>query len=999
MLRWLKFIIYKIRIKRYIKKNKGNLATFAEIKMYPKVISAYEYLKKFYNKNKYVTSFEIFYNDILCHNEKIKNLKEKFDNILLEYPIEKIIESFGLYTVDDIRAFDEVAVEIMNYTIPDSFEKKKEYSEYALKIGRLLNEYNSVFEQIQLVKKLNAIESGLEDKYYDNRDEYIVTDKIRKIMGELSEKAGEFVAMPVVDDFFVKKHNDSYIDKHLNDEIFSDINGKVLDKEQRKAILCDSRSNLVIAGAGSGKTLTICGKVKWLLTNGYANPSEVLLLSYSKASADDLAKKVSKISDELKVKTFHSLGLEILNSDKGDNYAVEDQFEKYMREFFLNEILKSEDLYDLFFTYCSEYAFSTEIDNKKYEDIGEKYKELKSLDLKTLKQKSNELSDYKKQTLKREFVKSCEELVIANWLFVNGIKYEYESPYQYQVATNEYRQYTPDFYLPDYDIYIEHYGIDRNGHTPQYSQEEEAKYIDGIKWKRELHERYNTTCIETYSYEFADGSLLQNLEQKLKNIGVSFHPLQSEEIKKYVEMYLQESEFDSLFRLVTTFISLYKARYTDGQAFEFFIDELSKHYKSVISTGEKGSSFSAYETKRQSLFLEICLHAYNYYISQLRESGKIDFDDMILKAVDTVENSTGYKYKYIIVDEFQDISYSRNRFLHALIKHGDSKLFAVGDDWQAIYRFAGCDINIFLKFNDLFEGTTVNYITSTHRNSQELQDIVGPFITKNPEQLKKKIKSELHEKRPVRILFHDSDREEALISVLDKIGKTNPNAEVLVLARNRHDIDSVNCADIIIKEYKEIIYKAYPEMRINYKTVHQSKGLESDYVILISGEDARNGFPNKIEDDSVLNFVLDKRSDYMYAEERRLFYVALTRTRSVVYVLSDIEKPSEFVLEIRESAQAFRVGENKNVAKGNMKCPVCGSGRLVLRTNGGKSFYGCSNFPFCNYTISDLKAVEINNRCPQCGDFLVVRKGKNGNFIGCHGYPFCKYTRNIFDKD
>lgn len=188
-------------------------------------------------------------------------------------------------------------------------------------------------------------------------------------------------------------------------------------------------------------------------------------------------------------------------------------------------------------------------------------------------------------------------------------------------------------------------------------------------------------------------------------------------------------------------------------------------------------------------------------------------------------------------------------------------------------------------------------------------------------------------------------------------------------------------------------------MRINYKTVHQSKGLESDYVILISGEDARNGFPNKIEDDSVLNFVLDKRSDYMYAEERRLFYVALTRTRSVVYVLSDIEKPSEFVLEIRESAQAFRAGKNKNVAKGNMKCPVCGSGRLVLRTNGGKSFYGCSNFPFCNYTISDLKAVEINNRCPQCGDFLVVRKGKNGNFIGCHGYPFCKYTRNIFDKD
>ena len=181
-----------------------------------------------------------------------------------------------------------------------------------------------------------------------------------------------------------------------------------------------------------------------------------------------------------------------------------------------------------------------------------------------------------------------------------------------------------------------------------------------------------------------------------------------------------------------TFISLYKAQIKDDTGFDALKAQLNN---------------SRYDTSRARLFLDVCKSIYNYYIQNLRDADKIDFDDMILQSIDLLDSTPNFKYKYIIVDEFQDISQSRTKFLQKLIEHGNSKLFAVGDDWQAIYRFAGCDINVFLEFENIFAGAKLNYITSTHRNSAELQQIVEPFITANPSQYKKHIKSTKHQEK------------------------------------------------------------------------------------------------------------------------------------------------------------------------------------------------------------------------------------------------------------
>ena len=642
------------------------------------------------------------------------------------------------------------------------------------------------------------------------------------------------------------------------------------------------------------------------------------------------------------------------------------------------------ELANAFFKFYTLYLYTSVNEEKIYEDDGEKFKDLKKNDYKTLKDRLSEFNDeqIRCETIQNEFVKSKEELILANWLFINGIKYEYERSYEKQTSTPEKRQYTPDFYLSDYGIYLEHYGINKYGRTPQYTQEQEREYLKGIEWKRKTHLENNTKCIETFSYEFTDGTIFTKLLQIFKENNIEIKPLNDEDIKDSINKIYLGQEFNSLFNLICTFLNLYKAQYSDKNGFE--------HFKSLHFD-------TAYEKNRTQTFLYICESVYDYYIQEIRKQGKIDFDDMILQSIKALDNSNEFKYKYIIVDEFQDISQSRKNFLQKLIEHGNSKLFAVGDDWQSIYRFAGCDVNIFLHFADMFEDAKLNKITSTHRNSEELQNIVEPFITANPEQFKKHIMSQKHQKDPIRIIYHDNNREGAFTKALDNIYAIDNNAEILVLGRNRHDINCLTTNDFKIINNTEIKSKKYDTLKITYKTVHQSKGLECDYVILLSGDDAKNGFPNKMEDDKLLQLVLGQESKFPYAEERRLFYVALTRTKSIVYILADNVKTSTFVEEIEERSKI----ENPDLlSKAELKkylCPWCKSGGLVVRetTINSNKFYGCSNYPFCKYTINDLKAVVTNNRCPECGDFLVLRNGANGRFIGCHNYPRCKHTKQL----
>ena len=782
-----------------------------------------------------------------------------------------------------------------------------------------------------------------------------------------------------------------FLDSKPEDPFFDDINGKSLDAEQRKAILKPERRSLVVAGAGSGKTLTICGKVKYLIEKKEVDPEDILLLSYSKKSAEDLQKKVHLINPNLKAATFHSVGLEILEKSKGKRIAVEDQFNAIVESYFREEIFHHpEQVRDILF-YHGLYL-NDDTSKKKFKDEGELYEDLESEDLTTLKDTIlvQQKAKNSKETLKKEKVKSYEELMIANWYYLNGISYTYEKPYEINVSTPEHRQYLPDFTLNDYHVYHEHYGIGKDGKATQFGEEQSTKYLITMAWKRKLHAEHQTDCIETYSYEFQDGTIFDHLEKEMKKRHIPLHPLSEQEAVQTMHSIYHGYSFLSFINVVKSFLSLYKARYSDEKGFE----ELPSLPNATL-----------FEKQREQHFLKIVKEVYLYYESKRREEGKIDFDDMILSSIKALDSMEGFRYKEILVDEFQDISYSRMLFLRKLLEHGNGNLFAVGDDWQSIYRFAGSDLDIFLHFEKYFGKYALSKITTTHRNSQELQDIVGPFIRKNPGQIAKSISSPLHLDHPVRVMFYSSDKQGAFLSILKDIEARDPQANVLLLGRNKIDIKYVleNPTYYYKKPFdqvhsEEITIPAFAKMHLRFSTVHAAKGMEEDYVVLLNANDDRLGFPNKIEDDVLLQLVLSSKSNYPYEEERRLFYVALTRTRKYVYILANREHPSIFLKEILSQCQGMN---SKQVISNEacISCPRCHSGRLVLRQDKrGNQFYRCSHYPYCDYHIQDLEAVKRNKRCPECGDFLVKRYGKHGPFYGCHNYPNCLYTEDLGKK-
>ena len=931
-------------------------------------------------KKKFIKSVDAYEQLLVAikdHNAKVS----KIDASVSSFDYDAVLSNPESFKQSDFADYLKTSVVIKEFK-----ERDARYDEFCTKTKDVSDNLSHIKRQHELYPEYERLFSIDGDYYFDADMKDALIEHLKPIIESISSVGKEyydFSKLRQIDEI-IAFHNNNYINRNLSNPVFDSVNGRSMDKEQRLSVLKDEKSALTIAGAGSGKTLTICGKVKYILEHDKVNPDDILLLSYSKKSADDLASKVKAINERLNVGTFHKLGLDILKEAGNKIFLVEEQYNAIIEGYFRDEMRKSPLVMKEILTYFAFFLSPNEHE-KRYEDDGKLFEDLKKSDFRTLKSSLLELSNKRenKETLKKELVKSFEEMALANYYFINGIDYVYETPYFRDVSTSEKRQYTPDFFLPKYNIYHEHYGIDRNGKANQYKGEEANEYLRSIAWKRATHSSYQTTCIESFSYEFQEGTVFDNLKKRLSDLGVEFQPLTPDQITNALDSIYEGQNFKSFINLVRTFINLYKARYTDSSQFE----EL-KH----CAYG------SAYEKERASLFLDICKRVYIYYIDHIRGEGKIDFDDMILKSMDALDEVNSYKYGHIIVDEFQDISYSRMLFLKKLIEKGNSRLYVVGDDWQAIYRFSGCDLDIFLNFKNYFGRSQINYITSTHRNSQELQDIAGPFIKANPEQFDKTIRSDRHLENPIKLMYYSDEKQTAFMRILADINQKDKNAKVLILGRNNRDIDALLSVRFYIDRNQEneagvtAVSLDYRNLKLTYSTVHSSKGLEEDYVIIINAEDARLGFPNKMEDDVLLNLVLSSSSNYEFAEERRLWYVALTRTRTYTYILVSKGKQSVFVDEIAEHCDIMNPEAIEDEGE-HFDCPHCKSGRLVLRVGSdGKQFYGCSNYPYCTYTINDFSAVKRNLRCRYCGDYMVYKKGQWGSFYGCHSFPRCNYT-------
>ncbi len=539
-------------------------------------------------------------------------------------------------------------------------------------------------------------------------------------------------------------------------------------------------------------------------------------------------------------------------------------------------------------------------------------------------------------TLQNEEVKSYGEMDIANFLAQNGIAYQYEPSYQFDTRTSEYGQYHPDFYLPEYNIYIEYFGINRRGEVPSYFKGKQGisateAYQASMEWKRKIHAENQTTMVECYAYEKLENVLLDKLRERLEEKSIQMQPKSPKELWERVT---NDGDFvlDGVIELFETIINLMKSN-------NYSIADMRK-------INEKRP-----EAKSSAVIISLVEPVFEAYETYLQEQDEIDFNDMINKASLAIqEGKFKNPYRYVIVDEYQDISKARFSLLQNMRKSNFFDLFCVGDDWQSIYRFAGSDIGFILNFEKYWGATETSKIETTYRFNRQLIEISGRFIMQNPMQIKKEIKGQrdtigyaLGEVSG----YTDTYAVEFMLQKLEDLPK---NSMVFFIGRYSFDAiilqnnKSLTCRHNPITGLVEVKYENRPDLKMNFITAHKSKGLQADYVFIINNKKSRIGFPSKIQDAKILELLLENSENYPFAEERRLYYVALTRAKEKVFILTVNKQESEFVKELRQNY-------GPELQKEKYTCPICG-GKLIRKSGVYGDFFGCANYKTkgCKYT-------------------------------------------------
>ena len=703
--------------------------------------------------------------------------------------------------------------------------------------------------------------------------------------------------------------------------VIGNVEGKSLDDQQMKCIVRPDDNHLVIAGAGTGKTTTIVGKVKYLLKTDACKPEDILVLSFTNASATEMKERINKeVGTEIEASTFHKLGLNILTRVEGTTPKITKiELQKFVKDTIARYVKEPGYLGSL----CKYFIF-----NHKFA--------VSEFDFTNLKEYEEYLKTNPPVSLKKDKVKSYGEVDIANFLYMNGVSYEYEKEYCVDTRTENHAQYYPDFYLPDYNIYIEYYGIDRNGNVPDYFSSKDGKspsqeYRDSMEWKRNIHNEYNTKLIETYAYERVEGKLLENLELKLKKCGVVFHSINPEELWKKIASDNSNNILTGLSDLISTAITHIKSNdYSISQVRRLCFDKGLRNDKVEI--------------------VNLIAPIYDAYQTELRKNEEIDFNDMINLATKMV-NDRKYvnPYKIVIVDEYQDISKSRYKLLKALRDSSFYKLFCVGDDWQSIYRFAGSDINYIIDFSKYWGKTRLSKIETTYRFTDSLIDISGSFIMQNPKQIRKAIKGNDHSTEFALEMIKGHYEKQAFDYLVQSLDDLPKDSSVFFIGRYLFDLDmliessDLDCRYDVSTGRHRISYNNRKDLKMEFITAHRSKGLQADYVFVINNKANGMGFPSKIQDDPIINILLEGNEGFPFAEERRLFYVALTRARIKSFLVVVDGDESSFATEL-ENRYRLELKNNDHV------CPYCG-GRLVKRKGPYSEFIGCSNYGItgCNY--------------------------------------------------
>lgn len=797
--------------------------------------------------------------------------------------------------------------------------------------------------------------------------------------------------------------------------------GVKLDIEQREAILCDAPYTLIIAAAGSGKTTTMIGKIKYLVDASLARPNEILVISFTNKAVEEFREKLNKIGGlkQCSVKTFHKLGYQLCNQNEPAAPNIVDGAKQsaFVLNTF-NELIQDKSFAEKILLFFGSYF------GYPFEDIRENERNSYFIDTQTLRTSVDEniardIDNLGRQriSIQYEYLRSKEEVQIANFLYLHKIDYEYEKPYPNPVGRYS-RPYLPDFTLKlgDKEVYLEHFGISEDHKSDRYSEENLRKYVEAIEQKEKRHKEHNTTLLSTYSTYLDERPLLDHLKELLTDAGFKLEERDSIEVCQSLVTAKVNLRFKRFTDLITRFIIQFKAKQYTEEQFTIWLDQYQQN-------------------PRHHLFLEICQKCYHAYQKELNKAHLVDFEDMINnthRALDELKQSTHQsryrrnRYKYILIDEYQDISMNRLDFVKTLSDYYKAKIVAVGDDWQTIFGYAGADDKLFADFEKFFKGAQIKHINTTYRNSQQLNNIAGDFVQHSSHVQTKYLRSSKSIPKPVYLHVYDerskdyaTTKQEVfgknVVSVLKRIKQDNPDADwskqkILLLGRYSFErenlikselfdyVSSSNQQKLKVKDDKEL-----EALRLEFLTIHKAKGTTYDHVVILNAQNAIYGFPCGVMTEPILQLVTNSNPEQISAEERRLFYVALTRTKNKVYILVPKQNPSKFITEIYHQSKRYieRNGIWEDTVENEKKvCPYCNS-QLQYRSTKAVGFplYVCTNAPeLCGFMTNNIRGGKLSiMNCYSCSGYLVVRERNGDYFLGCtnYGNPKTKCTCQI----
>jgi DNA helicase-4 len=820
------------------------------------------------------------------------------------------------------------------------------------------------------------------EKFEDLADQVDAIFKLPKGVGSIPAEFARFWDLHGRRGGARKERNAAWVanQKVVHHGLFNGLLGYSLNVQQVDAILNDEHRTLVVAGAGTGKTSTVVAKAKWILEQGLSTETRMKLLAYNRAAAKEINARFGETeTEDALASTFHSLGKRIIGEGRGrmphlTKLGDDDQsLQKFLRAC-MDRALGDKDVAGAVIAFLAYFRFP-EPDPVPTEASHEANRWADGHDIRSF-------------TGVR--LRSNSEAIIANWLTLHGIQWEYERPYVSDTTTAKFAQYRPDFFLPEHDVYIEHWASSRDGTLPEnWSQQEVNRYRAGMDWKRSLHAKNGTKLLETFSAIDGGVSIPKALQSQLEAISIEVTPINEEARNKI----LSDAEIIApVVTLLKNFLSIYKEN-------QLTLTEIRK--SKLKKSDQRGHSF-----------LDLFEVVFGEYQSHLANTGTIDYADMIREATEILDSGLAtVELDYLLVDEFQDISRGRAAFVRAILaQNPDCRLVAVGDDWQSIYRFAGSDIGVMVEFEQIYGDTQRVDLTQTHRFGTSTLQATSKFIQENPQQLRKSLTAARADDGPsIEIISSQAASKSvieraAVTTALANLTEAVPDVDVEIPADNSHletqdpspqseaqagtkalgDVfqriaaEAPEASVLVLGRYRFLERRLKDQGKIpgglkaSFSTVHKAKGLEADFVVIADVITDKYGFPKEIEDDPLMNLVLATEQKIANAEERRLFYVAATRARRRTYILTDDHRRSQFVDELEKpDYRAWVLPSEAGTRVAD--CPLCGGGRLKLRVGKFGPFYGCSS------TRCRGKAF----RCPSCRDAGLVQGDREHKCLFC----------------